>query len=269
MDWTQEAEAAIKKVPFFVRKKVRTRVEEETCKAGKTTVSLSDVRLIQKRYLSKMSEEVKGYQLETCFGTGGCPNRAIKSDKLLERLEEILKEAKIREFLEERVEGSLKHHHEFRVALADCPNACSQPQIRDMGIIGASEPSVTSEPCSLCHACEDRCKEKAIMLKEPAEIPVIDDARCIRCGKCIGVCPTGTLATGKQGYRVLLGGKLGRHPRLAEELPQMYSEDEVILILEQCIDFYKRKSEHGERFAEIFDNVENLGLKFDSTLNQR
>jgi len=130
-----------------------------------------------------------------------------------------------------------------------------------MGIIGASEPSVTSEPCSLCHACEDCCKEKAIVLEEPAEIPVIDDARCIRCGKCIGVCPTGTLATGKQGYRVLLGGKLGRHPRLAEELPEMYSEDEVILILEQCIDFYKRKSVHGERFAEIFDNAENLGLK--------
>jgi len=29
MKWTDEAEAALKKVPFFVRKKVRTRVEKE------------------------------------------------------------------------------------------------------------------------------------------------------------------------------------------------------------------------------------------------
>jgi anaerobic sulfite reductase subunit C len=29
MQWTDEADAAVKKVPFFVRKKVRTRVEKE------------------------------------------------------------------------------------------------------------------------------------------------------------------------------------------------------------------------------------------------
>ena len=58
MQWTQEAEAAIKKVPFFVRKKVRSRVEEESRQAGKTTVSLTDVRLTQKRYLARMGEEI-------------------------------------------------------------------------------------------------------------------------------------------------------------------------------------------------------------------
>ncbi|MDP6178566.1 MAG: PCP reductase family protein, partial [Desulfatiglandales bacterium] len=90
MKWTLEAQAAITKIPFFVRKKVRARVEGEARKAGKTTVSLSDVRLTQKRYLARMSDEVKGYQMETCFGAGGCPNRAIDSDKLVERLEEVL-----------------------------------------------------------------------------------------------------------------------------------------------------------------------------------
>ena len=28
----------------------------------------------------------------------------------------------------------LKFHHEFRVTVADCPNSCSQPQIKDIGI---------------------------------------------------------------------------------------------------------------------------------------
>ena len=88
MEWSPEAEEAVKMVPFFVRKRMRKRVEDEACQAGKTRISLADVRLTQKRYLSKMAEEVKGYALETCFGPGGCPNRAMESDRLLEQLEE-------------------------------------------------------------------------------------------------------------------------------------------------------------------------------------
>jgi len=36
MKWTPEAEVTIKKVPFFVRKKVRLRVEKEAAEAGKS-----------------------------------------------------------------------------------------------------------------------------------------------------------------------------------------------------------------------------------------
>jgi anaerobic sulfite reductase subunit C len=85
MQWTDEAEAAIKKVPFFVRRKVRTRVEREASDAGKATVSLSDVKATQARYLKKMSNEVKGYQLDACFGSSGCPHRAMASEVLVEK----------------------------------------------------------------------------------------------------------------------------------------------------------------------------------------
>jgi anaerobic sulfite reductase subunit C len=268
MQWTAEAEAAIKKVPFFVRKKVRARVEDEAQKAGKNTVSLADVRLTQKRYLARMSEEVKGYQLETCFGPGGCPNRAIDSDRLVERLEQVLKSSNLREFLETRVKGGLKHHHEFRVTVADCPNACSQPQIKDMGIIGAAEPVITEEPCTLCQLCVETCAENAVSLKDTEDMPEIDYGQCVRCGKCIDVCPTGTLATGHRGYRVLLAGKLGRHPRLAEELSGIYQEDEVVGILEGCLDYYKKRSKHGERFAEVCQDAKSLGLPISHTAHE-
>jgi anaerobic sulfite reductase subunit C len=261
MQWSPEAEAAVKKVPFFVRKGVRARVEDEARKAGRTLISLDDVRLSQQRYLARMGEEVKGYQLETCFGPGGCPNRAVESNRLVARLEHILQEAGIRQFLERRVKGGLKHHHEFRVSVADCPNACSQPQIKDVGIIGANEVEVTAEPCTLCHLCVDTCIEGAITIKQSEERPEIYYDRCVRCGKCAQVCPSGTLVTSHKGYRVLLGGKLGRHPRLGEELPGLYSEEEVVRILEECLRFYKKNSKHGERFAEIYSSGETVDLQ--------
>ncbi len=67
-----------------------------------------------------------------------------------------------------------------------------------------------------------------------------------------GVCPTRTIEQQKKGFRVLLGGKLGRHPRLAMELPDVYTEKEVLEIIQYCISLYKRNSRHGQRFAHIF-----------------
>jgi anaerobic sulfite reductase subunit C len=99
MRWTSEAEAALKKVPFFVRKKVKSRVEKETAAEGKTVVDLEAVKTTQKRYLSGMAAEVKGYRFDTCFGSNGCPNRSAISDDLLKRLERVLQAADLLFFL--------------------------------------------------------------------------------------------------------------------------------------------------------------------------
>jgi len=250
MKWTPEAEAAVKKVPFFVRKKVKARIEKEASQAGKHIVDLIDVKATQKRYLTSMASEVKGYQLETCFGPNECPHRANPSDHLINQIEDVLNAADLLTFLKAHIKGDLKFHHEFRVVLADCPNACSQPQIKDVGIIGASSPVLTGQPCTLCEACVDECREQAILLGDSG--PVIDDGRCIHCGKCVAVCDSGTLVQGSKGFRVQLGGKLGRHPQLARELPGIYSENEVLKIIQWCLEYYKQHSKAGERFAEIF-----------------
>ncbi|MGD8471319.1 MAG: 4Fe-4S dicluster domain-containing protein [Desulfobacteraceae bacterium] len=251
MKWMPQAEEAIKKVPFFVRKRVRARVEKEAIEAGKHAVSLADVKATQARYLTRMSAEVKGYQIETCFGPSGCPNRAIISDQLVAQIESEVKKEDLLGFLKKTVKGDLKFHHEFRITLADCPNACSQPQIKDIGIIGACAPAVTEEPCSMCEACVEACEEDAVFLDPEKDSPVIDHDRCLKCGKCVPVCSTGTLAEGQMGYRVQLGGKLGRHPQLARELPGVYSVDQVRQIVKDCIGFYKEHSKDGKRFAQI------------------
>ena len=256
MEWTAEADAAIKKVPFFVRKRVRARVEKEAAERGKRTVTLAEVKAARARFLKNMGSEVLGFRVETCFGPNGCPNRAFVADGLADRIEAVMKDQDLLDFLKRHVRGDLKFHHEFRITLADCPNACSQPQIKDVGIIGACLPAVTGEPCTRCEACVETCREDAVAIPEDCDVPEIDMVRCVGCGQCIGACPTGTLATGQKGFRVQLGGKLGRHPRLARELPGVYSEEEVIEIIGDCVAFYKKNSTGGRRFAEIFTDTD-------------
>jgi anaerobic sulfite reductase subunit C len=253
MKWSKEAEEAVSRVPFFVRKRVKRRVEEESTKCGAKEVDIEHVRTCQKRFLSRMEDEVKGYQVETCFGPSGCPNRTVIDDQLTEKLETLLAGKDLRSFLKERVKGPLKIHHEFRLSVSDCPNACSRPQIVDIGLIGACLPEMTEEACSECGACTATCKENAIVLQDGR--PVIDVSKCLLCAQCARVCPTGTLTEGKRGYRILVGGKLGRHPRLARELPGIQSPEETLKIIERCTGVFQKQCVSGERFGEILERT--------------
>jgi dissimilatory sulfite reductase (desulfoviridin) alpha/beta subunit len=253
MEWTPEADAAVKNVPFFVRKKVRARVEAEARRAGLATVDLATVTLAQQRFLSGQASEIRGFQLDACFGPRGCPNRTQPVDDLLPRITALLEQADLLAFLKRHVDGPLKFHHEFRISLAECPNACSQPQIKDIGIIGVCTPRVAAADCSRCGACVAACRDSAVALFDDRQQPVIDHDRCMACGQCLAVCPSGTLAADRQGFRVQLGGKLGRHPRLGRELPGIFSADEVLAIVAACLAFYKENSRNGRRFAELLD----------------
>jgi anaerobic sulfite reductase subunit C len=259
MKWSEEAEQAVSRVPFFVRRRVRKRVEEQAKELGSQIVTIEHVRDCQEKFLKNMDEEVKGYQVETCFGPGGCPNRAIAEDDLGEELEDLLKGHDLRNFLKTRVQGPLKMHHEIRVSLSDCPNACSRPQIADIGLIGAVSPRVTETGCTRCGICRDVCREGAIELSEDSKVPRIDHTKCVSCGECVRACQTGTLAEGKKGRRVLLGGKLGRHPQLGRELKNIYSRKDAIKIINKCLQHYVRNCTRGERFGEILNRT---GLEF-------
>ncbi len=258
MKWTKEANEAISKVPFFVRKRVKKRVEEEALRYGAKEVSLEHVQTCQRRFLTQMEDEVKGYQVETCFGPTGCPNRATISEDFSKKVEERFAGSNLKSFLKDRVKGPLKMHHEFRVSISDCPNACSGPQIVDLGLIGARKPKVSDAACNQCGACVEVCREGAIFLTGQA--PLVDPARCLFCGQCIPVCPTGTLQEAARGYRILVGGKLGRHPRLATDLRGIYSPEEALRIVDCCRDHYLKHCAQGERFGEILERTGGEGL---------
>ena len=251
MQWTTEAESAIQKVPFFVRKKVRARVESEALQNGRGQITLAEVEATRKHYLKGMHAEVKGYQLDSCFGPSGCLNALGSSRELAEKIENILKDADFLMFLMSRGVQEPKFHHEFRVSVTDCPNACSQPQIKDIGIIAARLPQITDSPCNGCEACAESCREGAVEIGNADGTPTVDTRRCVACGQCIGACPGGTLGIAAEGYRVQLGGKLGRHPRLAQEIDGIFDTDTVLEIIQAAIEVYKKRSAKGERFGEI------------------
>jgi dissimilatory sulfite reductase (desulfoviridin) alpha/beta subunit len=226
-------------------------VEEEAAHSEANEVTIEHVRTCQNRFLKRMEEEVKGFQVETCFGPSGCSNRAVESDGLPQRLEEKIAKRDMKAFLKARVNGPLKMHHEFRISISDCPNACSRPQIFDVGLIGACRPEVSDEICNECGACQEVCRENAIVMND--SVPIVDYSRCLSCGQCLEVCPTGTLREGARGYRILVGGKLGRHPRLGTEISGIYELDEVLQVVDGCLDYYRGKCHGGERFGEILE----------------
>ena len=78
MKWAREAEEAVSRVPFFVRKRVRKRVEEEAQRHHAREVTLKHVQACKQKFIKNMEDEVKGHQVETCFGPGGCPNRVCR-----------------------------------------------------------------------------------------------------------------------------------------------------------------------------------------------
>ena len=59
----------------------------------------SDGRATQKKYLTNMSSEIKGFQIDTCFGSGGCTNRIVESCSLFNSLENLLEKEDILNFL--------------------------------------------------------------------------------------------------------------------------------------------------------------------------
>lgn len=251
MEWDKDAEQAVAKVPFFVRKRVKKRVETEAQRSGAARVTMTHVAACKQRYLHHQEDEVQGFTLEACFGQSGCPNRIDTGEDLNQRLESLLRAQGLKEFMQSRVSGPLKLHHEFRVTMADCPNGCSRPQIVDIGLISASLPTRSESPCSECGACLTICREGAITLAGPDTGPQFDWQRCLACGQCTRTCPTGAIAQSLTGYRILLGGKLGRHPQLGRELSGIFSAETTLSIVETCLSHFKAENKQGERFGEL------------------
>lgn len=141
----------------------------------------------------------------------------------------------------------------IKFAVAGCPNACAKPQENDLGVMGVLKPGLYTDECTACGTCTFLCPEKAIVV-EGTKIEILWD-KCNLCGACVGACPSDLIFGEWRGYKIFVGGKIGKHPKLGEELTIARSPQETVDMFRRIIDWSKRNTLVGERFGDCLDRV--------------
>ncbi len=200
-------------------------------------------------------QEIKNdfYLIETCraFSSRDCPNRAAAEQNAPDYLRKLVESSHWHKIMSAGLEKDLKPHQKLKISLAGCPNGCSRPHIHDLGLIGAGFPLVYKSSCTGCGNCVEACRENAVGLHQ--DMAVIDHERCLGCKECIRACPDGALCAGKQGYRIVVGGKLGRRPVLASELNGVYSLKQAEAVLDKVLEWHRQAFANGLRVNHVMD----------------
>jgi anaerobic sulfite reductase subunit C len=144
----------------------------------------------------------------------------------------------------------------LKIAITGCPSACVRPQDNDFGIMGTTKPEILEENCVGCGRCEKACKMEAITIRDNKA--KIDREKCILCGACITACRKESLKSEKTGYTIFVGGRAGRQPKYGKKLIELANEEQVFLILEKTLEYYRKEGFEGERLGDLF---ERLGIQ--------
>jgi dissimilatory sulfite reductase (desulfoviridin) alpha/beta subunit len=161
-----------------------------------------------------------------CHHLFNCPRDLVGTEQLADQLTQLVDATGVEKILLESVRGNVDPRSRLKIAVAGCTSCCNAPQVQDFGVMAKVRPEVTGTACEDgCTRCVDTCEDQAVTL--PGGLPVVDSKRCIDCGQCVRVCPTGALGVKKQGYEIFEGGRLGRDPRVGQVAKDWAAWDEV------------------------------------------
>jgi dissimilatory sulfite reductase (desulfoviridin) alpha/beta subunit len=192
------------------------------------------------------------YTINVCRGLTGCPSAIGPSLDLKTKLDLLFEQVNFANSFQKKNQPGKHHRKQFRISISCCPNGCSMPHIADIGIIFAGPVEITSSTCSNCLACVKVCLEKAISC-EKDKPPIISQEKCLQCSKCAEVCQSGTIKKLDVGFRILVGGKLGRHPRLATEFEKKFDLPQTLNIVKNALKLFLDNLPEAKRFADLFD----------------
>jgi anaerobic sulfite reductase subunit C len=276
LHWDIDAEAKLKRIPFFMRKMVRNKVEERVRKNSGERVTVSDFQEAEARFKNvtadKSNDELSAMMpvdnqpgvdmvvVEVCHAKlSNCPNVIIDPEEWKVVIEDWVSKNDISERLREKAEGEkILFHHKFRVSISGCPNGCSRPQIADFALVGFVVPDVDSDKCTSCGLCMEACPDSAISFDSASDgdindgPPIFDRVKCLGCYKCRDSCPTECINVSEGALRILIGGKLGRHPHLADNVGVIKDPEELEDLLTRITDDYLKNSKTNERFSDFW-----------------
>lgn len=193
--------------------------------------------------------------VETCRGEEiGCPNLLIRVSDWKLALDRWAAETGVSRKLRQRLgQAKPRFHDLLHVSISGCPNGCSRPQIADVGITGWVRPELDPAECRSCGACSESCPDRAICMD--SGLPLFDRIACQGCKKCEQVCPAECIALSDPAARVMLGGRLGRRPRLATPAARVERPQDLIMILDALLKSYLENAGPEERMADHFDRI--------------
>ncbi len=151
--------------------------------------------------------------------------------------------------------------YKFKMSVTGCSHNCAKATENDLGVMGGLLPAWDKNICIDCNLCVNICPTKAISKQEvngKSEY-VLEESACINCSVCTLSCPVNSWTASKSGYTLLIGGTLGKIPRLASVLKKYIpTEEELFNLVERSIDFYRKNGRKKERFGHTLDR---LGLE--------
>lgn len=149
----------------------------------------------------------------------------------------------------------------MRIGISGCPNMCAGERLCEIGITGIRRPLRDEGHCTGCGTCTNTCREEAIVMVNGSLS--LDEDRCMACGMCIDFCPFTVLTDDGPQYRIMVGGRRGRHPALGEELLTVRTPEEVVTVVGAVLDRCYRRAYADRHFADQLDLMDLDGLRAD------
>ena len=146
--------------------------------------------------------------------------------------------------------------HKFKIGVGGCPNSCMKPSLNDVGIEGCKVFSIDNEKCRGCKKCAviSNCATGSVSLTDGKV--TIDRTSCNNCGLCLGKCPFGAFPNeGESVCRIFVGGTWGKKQRMGTPLNSLYHIDEIPLVIEKVMLWYKENGYIKERLGAAIDRL--------------
>ncbi|MEW6142712.1 MAG: 4Fe-4S binding protein [Chloroflexota bacterium] len=239
------------KKAYYGRVPEEVRIEEFKKRAGASEAELRKRAETAAREMLKRDIEL--------FTVNAC--RAEPADRNFEpwvlkpEVERKLRELDVTKIITDKLslKRPINNHHKLIVALAGCANGCITPEARAFGISGVMKPKITDRKCTECYLCVDRCKQNAIILRKGR--PEIDFNACDYCGQCIKVCPTQVYEPEQIGFRVFVGGRLGRFHQPGFVLFRITDKETMMRALEAVVTLYRDEAVGEESIADLIKRL--------------